>query len=69
MSIIQTKELNLSYGKHHVLHDITMEIDKNEITALIGPSEKKRIRTVWWTAAASVHCQSDRAGTGNYPDG
>ena len=38
MSIIQTKELNLSYGKHHVLHDITMEIDKNEITALIGPS-------------------------------
>ena len=36
MSIIQTKELNLSYGKHHVLHDITMEIDKNEITALIG---------------------------------
>ena len=38
MSIVSTIDLNLSYGKHHVLHDVTMDIEKNEITALIGPS-------------------------------
>ena len=38
MSIVSTIDLNLSYGKHHVLHDVTMDIEKNKITALIGPS-------------------------------
>lgn len=38
MSIVSTKELNLSYGKHHVLKDVSMDIERNEITALIGPS-------------------------------
>lgn len=33
MSIVSTIDLNLSYGKHHVLHDVTMDIEKNEITA------------------------------------
>lgn len=38
MDIITTENLNLSYGDHHVLHDVTMNIKENEITALIGPS-------------------------------
>lgn len=38
MAIITTENLNLSYGSQQVLHDINMEIEKNEITALIGPS-------------------------------
>ncbi len=38
MEIIRTTDLNLSYGNHHVLHDVNISIDKNEITALIGPS-------------------------------
>ena len=38
MSIVSTIDLNLSYGKHHVLHDVTMDTEKNEIAALIGPS-------------------------------
>lgn len=38
MSIIQTKELNLYYGKQHALIDINIEIEENNITAFIGPS-------------------------------
>ncbi len=36
--IIQTKNLNLNYGEMHALKDITMDISKHEVTALIGPS-------------------------------
>jgi phosphate transport system ATP-binding protein len=32
------KDVNLSYGENHVLHDITMEIEDRRVTALIGPS-------------------------------
>lgn len=38
MGIIVTENLNLSYGNNHVLHDVSMEIEENKITALIGPS-------------------------------
>jgi phosphate ABC transporter, ATP-binding protein len=38
MGIIDTKNLNLYYGKSQALKDITLEIDKNSVTALIGPS-------------------------------
>ncbi len=38
MSIITTKHLNLNYGDKKALNDINIEIQKNEITALIGPS-------------------------------
>ncbi|MQN00590.1 MAG: phosphate ABC transporter ATP-binding protein [Lachnospiraceae bacterium] len=37
-SVIETKDLNLWYGKHHALMDINMAVPKNQITALIGPS-------------------------------
>lgn len=38
MSIIKTKNLNLYYGENQALKDINVNINKNEVTALIGPS-------------------------------
>lgn len=39
-NLIDVENFNLyyGYGKNHALHDINMQIAKNEITALIGPS-------------------------------
>ena len=37
-TILQVKDLNLWYGQHHALHNVPLEIPKNEITAFIGPS-------------------------------
>lgn len=38
MGIITTRSLNLYYGDKQALNNVNMEIEKNEITALIGPS-------------------------------
>lgn len=38
MNIIETKHLDLYYGKNHALKDINMKIEPNKITSLIGPS-------------------------------
>jgi phosphate transport system ATP-binding protein len=38
MGIIQTKNINLFYGKVQALKNINLDINKNEVTALIGPS-------------------------------
>lgn len=35
---VSIKDLNLYYGDNHALHNINMDIYKNQITALIGPS-------------------------------
>ena len=35
---IELREVNLSYGDNHVLHDISMDVDEKRVTALIGPS-------------------------------
>jgi phosphate transport system ATP-binding protein len=35
---IVIKDVNLSYGDNHVLHDITMDMEDRRVTALIGPS-------------------------------
>ena len=35
---IVVKDVNLSYGDNHVLHDISMDIEDRRVTALIGPS-------------------------------
>jgi phosphate transport system ATP-binding protein len=35
---IQLKDVNLSYGTNHVLHDISMDIGEKVVTAFIGPS-------------------------------
>ncbi len=36
--ILQSKDLHLYYGETEALKGINMDIQKNEITALIGPS-------------------------------
>lgn len=38
MGIITIKNLNLYYGEKPAIHNVSMDIEKNEITALIGPS-------------------------------
>jgi phosphate transport system ATP-binding protein len=35
---IVCRNVNLAYGDNHVLHDITMDMEKGRVTALIGPS-------------------------------
>jgi len=35
---IVIKDVNLSYGQNHVLHDVTMDIEDRRVTAFIGPS-------------------------------
>jgi len=35
---IVVKDVNLSYGDNHVLHDISMDMEDRRVTALIGPS-------------------------------
>jgi phosphate transport system ATP-binding protein len=35
---IVCRGVNLAYGDNHVLHDITMEMERRRVTALIGPS-------------------------------
>jgi phosphate transport system ATP-binding protein len=35
---MRTKNLNFHYGSFHALHDITIDINANKITAFIGPS-------------------------------
>lgn len=35
---IEVKDLNLWYGENHALHDISIDIPKNSVTAFIGPS-------------------------------
>lgn len=32
------KDLNLWYGDHHALKDVSLEIQKNQVTSIIGPS-------------------------------
>jgi phosphate transport system ATP-binding protein len=38
MPKIETKEVNLHYGEHHALKNISMSMEKNSVIALIGPS-------------------------------
>lgn len=38
MALIETKNLNLFYGKTHALKNNSIEIEKNTVTAFIGPS-------------------------------
>lgn len=37
-TIMHIKDLNLWYGDHQALHNISVDLPRNEITALIGPS-------------------------------
>ncbi len=35
---VKTRDLNLFYGNHQALKDISLDIEENNVTALIGPS-------------------------------
>ena len=35
--ILEAKTLNLWYGEHHALHDVSLSVPEKSITALIGP--------------------------------
>ena len=37
-STFQIQDLNLWYGSHHALHDVTFDVPDRRVTALIGPS-------------------------------
>lgn len=37
-AILKVSDLNLWYGEHHALKNISIDLPKNEITAFIGPS-------------------------------
>lgn len=37
-TVFNTKNLNLSYGEDHVLKNINLPIEENQVTAIIGPS-------------------------------
>ena len=48
MSDIMTVQgLDLWYGDHQALHDISMNIPEKSITALIGPSTSCGARSAW----------------------
>lgn len=36
--VFQIHDMNLFYGEHQALHNVSMDIKRNQITALIGPS-------------------------------
>ena len=36
--ILEARTLNLWYGEHHALHDVSLSVPEKSITALIGPS-------------------------------
>ncbi|MBN1582738.1 MAG: ATP-binding cassette domain-containing protein, partial [Anaerolineae bacterium] len=37
-NIIQVQDLNVAYGDHRVIHDVSVNIPVRQITAIIGPS-------------------------------
>ena len=37
-NLFEIENLNLFYGQHHALKDVTMDIPANKIVAFIGPS-------------------------------
>lgn len=36
--MIEAREVNFSYGKNHVLHDVSLAIEPGEVVALLGPN-------------------------------
>ncbi|MBN2153067.1 MAG: phosphate ABC transporter ATP-binding protein, partial [Candidatus Lokiarchaeota archaeon] len=36
--VLQARNLNLWFGKHHVLKDVNLDVHKYKVTAIIGPS-------------------------------
>ena len=38
MGIVKIDGLNISFGKHEVLKDINLEIEKGEFVTILGPN-------------------------------
>ncbi|GAA3412497.1 amino acid ABC transporter ATP-binding protein [Paenibacillus hodogayensis] len=38
MNVIELKQINKSYGNHHVLKDVDLKVSKGEVISIIGPS-------------------------------
>lgn len=55
--IFEVNHLNLFYGEKQALMDLNMKIEKNAITALIGPV---RLRKVHVSEMPEPHERSDR---------
>jgi len=36
--VVQVRDLNVHYGDFHAVSDVTFDVPRNRITALIGPS-------------------------------
>ena len=36
MSLLEVKDLNSFYGDSHILFDVSLHVDKNEVVALLG---------------------------------
>ena len=36
--VIHIRDLNVHYADKHVIHDVSLDINRNEVTAMIGPS-------------------------------
>ena len=43
MITIDAKEVNFYYGDFHALKNITMEMERNTVTAFIGPAAANRL--------------------------
>ena len=38
MSLLQTIELNKSFGENHVINDVNFSVTEGEVVALVGPN-------------------------------
>ena len=38
MELLRVEHVQKSFGKNHVLKDISMNVNKNEVISVIGPS-------------------------------
>ena len=61
-NIIEIKNLSAGYGKNTIIHDISAEIKKNKITAIIGPNGSGKttlIKSICGLIKSTGTCQID----------
>ncbi len=42
MSLLEVTGLNSYYGDSHILFDVTMRVERNEVVALLGPQRRRQ---------------------------
>jgi ABC-type cobalamin/Fe3+-siderophores transport system ATPase subunit len=45
-SYLSVENLSLSYGQHHVLEDISFEIERGQFVCVIGPERRGKIHAI-----------------------